>query len=68
MSNKRNVVLYLDKELVEKKRAPIFLLDLLHTILHEIVHILFPEYGEEEVNNKVYEWLDEFNWKRALGH
>jgi len=55
---------------IEKRKpfsvTPIFLLDLLYTILHEVVHILFPEYSEEEASNKAYKWLNSFRWKEAI--
>lgn len=39
-----------------------FLLDLVVATLHEIVHILFPEFNEEETDNKAYEWLKKNKW------
>lgn len=41
---------------------PIFLLQLMKTILHEIIHILFAEYDEEKVREKTNEWLSSFDW------
>jgi hypothetical protein len=32
------------------------------TILHEIIHILFPEYDEEETRQKTCEWLKRNLW------
>ena len=41
---------------------PIFLLELIATTLHEIVHILFPEFNEDETINKTWEWLRKNEW------
>lgn len=46
--------------------VPVFPLLFIQTILHEIIHILFPGYGEKDVDNKAFEWLNSFNWKRIL--
>lgn len=45
---------------------PIALLQLIEINLHEIIHILFPEYSEEEVVAKTFLWLKAFDWKSAL--
>ena len=45
-------------------RVPISLFDVIVTALHEIVHILFPEYNEIQTEAKVKEWalksIDEY--------
>jgi len=40
----------------------IFLLALVTTTLHEIVHIIFPEFNEDETINKTFEWLRTNKW------
>lgn len=45
---------------------PAFLLQFIVTILHEIIHILFAEYNEEEVNKKTVEWLNSFDWSEFV--
>ena len=44
---------------------PIFLLQLIKTILHEIIHILSPECNEEEVRDKTNAWLNSFDWSEV---
>ena len=39
-----------------------FLLALIATALHEIVHVLFPEFNEEEAVDKTWKWLKKNNW------
>lgn len=36
---------------------PTFLVTLISTCLHEIVHMIFPELSEEQVVKKTFEWL-----------
>jgi len=43
----------------------IFLLRLIQTIVHEIVHVLFPEYSEERTIDKTNEWLNSFDWSQV---
>jgi len=45
---------------------PIFLLHLEQTIVHEIIHILFPELSEVQVRNKTSEWLNSFDWNQVI--
>lgn len=40
----------------------IFLLTLIATALHEIVHILFPEFDENQTVDKTWEWLRRNVW------
>lgn len=49
-----------------KMAVPIFLLELISTCLHEIIHIVFPEYSEAEVRNKTVEWLTSYQWKDKM--
>ena len=41
---------------------PIFLLDLISTMVHEIVHILYPEFNEEQTREKTLELLKKNQW------
>lgn len=41
---------------------PMFLLSLIETALHEIVHILFPEFNEKQTIDKTWEWLKKNQW------
>ena len=52
---------------------PIFLLTLIAISLHEIVHILFPRFDEDQTVNKTWEWLKQNSWvtyaeARAVGN
>lgn len=44
--------------------APISLLELIGTCLHEIAHVLFPEFNEDQTNDKTWEWLRRNEWVR----
>ena len=44
---------------------PIFLLEMIKTSLHEIVHILYPEYNEEQTKEKTSEWLRRSHWVQS---
>lgn len=41
---------------------PIGLLQLIKVVLHEICHIVYPEFAEMDVEDKVMEWLKSFDW------
>jgi hypothetical protein len=45
---------------------PIFLLQFIEVVLHEIIHILYPEYDEQETKRKTVEWLNSFDWKKVV--
>lgn len=45
--------------------AQIPLTELIHTILHEIVHILFPEYDEDKTEEKTRQWLRKSIWSQG---
>ena len=38
------------------------LLLLIKLILHEIGHVLYPDFAEMDIEDKVTEWLNSFNW------
>ena len=42
--------------------TPIALLELIKTILHEVIHKLFPDFSEMDVEDKATEWLNSFDW------
>lgn len=46
--------------------APNFLLKLIATVLHEIIHVLFPEYTEDEVEDKTVEWAQSLDWGTVI--
>ena len=46
--------------------VPMALLQFIETSLHEIVHILFPEYSEEETTKKTFQWLNSLDWKALM--
>ena len=50
------------KESTKLATQPIFLLTLIATALHEIVHVLFPEFDEGQTVHKTWEWLKENKW------
>jgi hypothetical protein len=45
-----------------KITKPIALIEAVGTVLHEIIHILFPEYNEKEVREKTCQWLKRNLW------
>jgi hypothetical protein len=49
-----------------KTVVPVFLLELIATILHEIIHILFPAYSEKEVEDRTVEWLNSHDWDHCI--
>ena len=40
----------------------LFLLNWIKTTLHEIVHVLFPQFDENQTFNKTWEWLRKNEW------
>ena len=50
------------KSFIGNIRPPIGLLLLIHTILHEAAHIIYPEFAEMDVEEKVMEWFNSFDW------
>ena len=44
---------------------PRTLTEIIHIILHEVVHVLFPEYSEDETENKTKEWLRRSIWSQG---
>jgi hypothetical protein len=46
-----------NKHLTVSTTAGFALLDLIFTIIHEIIHLLFINFTEEQVDKKVIEWL-----------
>jgi len=45
---------------------PAGLLQFIEISLHEIVHILFPKYSEEETTKKTFQWLNSLDWKALM--
>jgi len=45
---------------------PTGFLEFIDISLHEIVHILFPEYSEEETTKKTFQWLNSLDWKALM--
>ncbi len=43
------------------------LLQLIKLILHEIGHILYPDFAEMDIEDKVTEWLNSFEWNDIKG-
>ena len=43
-------------------RASIGLMQIIKVILHEIGHIIYPDFAEMDIENKVMEWYNAFNW------
>jgi len=41
---------------------PVGFLSMMKTTLHEIIHILYPDFVEMEVEEKATKWLNSFNW------
>lgn len=50
------------KSLLEKFHALGDLLLLIKLILHEIGHVLYPDFAEMDIEDKVIEWLNSFDW------
>jgi len=50
------------KFLLKEPFIPIALLDYIETALHEIIHILYPDFSEEETEAKTFEWLKKAEW------
>lgn len=48
--------------LTQKMSMGATLFEAVGTILHEIIHTLFPEYDEEQTRQKTYEWLKRNLW------
>jgi len=48
--------------LTEKLSMDATLLEAIGTVLHEIIHILFPEYDEEQTKRKTCDWLKRNLW------
>ena len=44
----------------------ILLLELISVTLHEIIHILFPELNEEQVEKKTKAWISDNYWSAAI--
>ena len=40
----------------------IFLLDLISTTVHEIIHVLYPEFSEEQTHEKTFRLLKNNQW------
>lgn len=49
------------KEFIELPYS-MFLLQLIATAVHEIIHALFPEFDEEQTIHKTWEWLRRNEW------
>lgn len=50
------------KSLIGNVRALIGLLSLIKIILHEIGHVLYPDFAEMDIEDKVMEWFNSFDW------
>lgn len=50
------------KSLIGNVRASIGLLSLIKIILHEIGHIVYPDLAEMDIEDKVMEWFNSFDW------
>ena len=50
------------KSLIGNVRASIGLLSLIKIILHEIGHIVYPDFAEMDIEDKVMEWFNSFDW------
>lgn len=48
--------------LTQKMSMSATLFEAVDTILHEIIHILFPDYDEEQTRQKTHEWLKRNLW------
>ena len=46
--------------------APATLLQFVITILHEIIHVLYPDYDESETDEKTLQWLNMFDWNEFV--
>lgn len=65
-ANKRTNTVSIPRELFKTCLSlppPLFLLDLIAINLHEIIHILFPDFNEAETQKKTLEWLQSYSWK-----
>lgn len=59
-ANQKTLEIGISKAILRKMlqlTPPIFLLDLMFVTMHEIVHIIFPEFNEEQTDSKAFEWL-----------
>jgi len=64
-ANKRTLEICLSRSFLRKRvdmPYAMFLLELIGTTLHEVVHILFPQFNEEETIDKTWEWLKNSEW------
>lgn len=64
-ANKRTLEIFLARSVLRQHidiPHAMFLLELIATTVHEIVHILFPELNEEETIDKTWEWLKNNEW------
>lgn len=50
------------KSLIGNIRASIGLFSLIKVILHEIGHIVYPDFAEMDVEDKMIEWFSSFDW------
>ena len=64
-ANKKTLEICLSRPLLkqyEDLTPAIFLLDLIATALHEIVHVVYPEFNEDKTVVKTWEWLKRNSW------
>jgi len=59
-ANAKTLTIRLSKPFLKQNTNPtvaITLSTFVHTVLHEIIHILFPEFNEEQTEKKTREWM-----------